>query len=146
MLSKEQIQQILDLRKRGYGYKSISGILQINKDVVRNLCKKHGLIGYMPIVEGDIEKPKIECQNCGCEINTENHKGRIPKFCSEECRRNWWKENEDKKNKMAWYTFTCNNCGKEFKVYGNKKRKYCSVKCASDYRFGSTTQEEMVLF
>jgi predicted nucleic acid-binding Zn ribbon protein len=144
MLKTEQKQQILELRKKGYGYKSISGILRINRDSVRNLCKSYGLTGYgQPIESGDLDEPnnKRNCTNCGKEISVDDKRGRKPKFCCEECRINWWKNNSDKRNKSerAWYSFKCRNCGKEFKVYGNKSRKYCSIKCSTEYRFGSAT-------
>lgn len=144
MLKTEQKQQILELRKKGYGYKSIASILQIKMDSVRNLCKSHGLVGYgQPVNNKTVEESATikNCLNCGKELNTEDKRGRKPMFCCETCRRTWWKNNDDKKNKRdsAWYSFHCKNCGKEFKVYGNKNRKYCSIKCSIDYRFSSTT-------
>ena len=142
MLEIEQKEQILKLRKEGYGYKSIAGILKISRDIVRNECKKYNLTGYGQQVQEDILEPiniGMKCLNCGKEINTEERKGRKLKFCSDKCRRIWWSANSDKKNKKAWYTFTCKNCGKEFKAYGNKNRKFCSVRCSTEYRFGSTT-------
>lgn len=143
MLKTEQKQQVLELRKKGYGYKSIASILQINRDSVRNLCKSHGLAGYgQPTFNKTDEEKTITkvCLNCGKELNTEEKRGRKPKFCSENCRRTWWKNNSDKKNKSdsAWYKFQCKNCGKEFKAYGNKNRKYCSIKCSIEKRFCST--------
>lgn len=145
MLDKEQKYEILKLRKKGYGYKSISSILKIKRNTVRNVCKACNLTGYGQPIEGDIEDliniPK-NCLYCGKEINLEDRRGRKSKFCSDKCRRTWWSKNSDKKNKKAWYTFICKNCGIEFKAYGNKNRKFCSVRCASEYRFGSTTQSE----
>jgi endogenous inhibitor of DNA gyrase (YacG/DUF329 family) len=149
MLQAEQKEQILNLRKKGYGYKSIASVLRISRDAVRNECKKHNLTGYGRPINDEVETEKRirrECLYCGKEINTKERKGRKSKFCSDNCRRTWWKENSHKKNKKAWYTFTCKNCGKEFKAYGNKNRKFCSVRCSTDYRFGSTTQEEQVFF
>ena len=35
----------------------------------------------------------------------------------------------------AVYTFTCQECGKEFTAYGNAKRKYCSHSCYIAARF-----------
>lgn len=151
MLKIEQKDKILQLRKEGYGYKSISGILKIGRDTVRNVCKSYELTGYgHPMTDDIIRRHNMLtlCLCCGKRINTENRKGRKSKFCSETCRRKWWNENSDKKNKKdnAWYSFTCKNCGKEFKAYGNKNRKFCSIRCSSEYRFGSATQDEEALF
>lgn len=151
MLNTEQKDKILQLRKKGYGYKSIAGILKIDRDIVRSECKKYGLVGYgQPTANDIIEVKDIQekCFYCGKEINYEDRRGRKSKFCSEKCRRAWWKEHPDMKNKKesACYTFTCKNCGKEFKAYGNKNRKFCSIRCTNEYRFGSTTQDGEVLF
>lgn len=134
-------ENILELRKKGYGYKSISSTLHISRDVARNVCKKYGLIGYgdqIKVNTPEIKNIPTKCLYCGKPINTQERRGRKAKFCCDECRRSWWKENSDKRERRetAWYTFTCKNCGKEFKVYGNKNRKFCSIKCSYEYRFG----------
>ena len=149
ILTKEQKEEIVKLRKKGYGYKCISSIIQISRDSVRNECKKHNLTGYGQVITVDIESDNVipnKCLYCGKEINNTERRGRKSKFCSDKCRRIWWKENSDKKNKKAWYHFTCKYCGKEFKAYGNKNRKFCSIRCSTEYRFGSATQDEKVLF
>ncbi|SHJ77638.1 hypothetical protein [Paramaledivibacter caminithermalis] len=145
MLTKEQKEEILKLRKKGYGYKSIASILKVKRDDVRDLCKKYGLTGYLGYGESlknDVPKKKEiqkQCLYCGEEINTKMRRGRKSKFCSDKCRRTWWNENQDKKDRRdtAWYSFVCKYCGKDFKAYGNKNRKFCSRKCARDYRYGS---------
>lgn len=149
MLKTEQKQEVLRLRKEGYGYKSIASILNISRDAVRNLCKKHNLTGYgaqSQEIDGIKEDAPTHCLNCKNEINNISRRGRKSKFCCEKCRRTWWSNNDHKKNKKAWYDFTCKNCGKEFRAYGNKNRIFCSVKCSTEYRFGSTTQDEKVFF
>lgn len=140
-MSTETEKKILNLRKKGYGYKSISSTLEISKDIVRNTCKKYGLIGYGPDIKDNTPELIItstECLCCGKVINLNKGRGRKAKFCCNECRRKWWSENEDKRQKKetAWYTFICKNCGKEVKVYGNKNRKFCSIKCYCEHRHG----------
>ena len=56
-------------------------------------------------------------------------------FCSEECRRKWWTEHPEASGGKALYSFTCQACGKEFTVYGNQSRKYCSHPCYIQARF-----------
>ncbi|NMB41799.1 MAG: hypothetical protein GX996_07675 [Firmicutes bacterium] len=147
-LRKAQKKQVLELRQRGYGYKSIAYVVGVSRDTVRNFCRKHGLQGYLyfgvsrphqKIPELGLEEYPKECKYCGKEINTEHRRGRKSKFCSDKCRRRWWSENSDKKERRetAWYSFICLYCGKDFKAYGNKNRKYCSQQCARDHRFGS---------
>ena len=52
------------------------------------------------------------------------------------CRNHWWKEHPYIIDRKAYYDFTCPNCGKEFRTYGNSKRKYCCHECYIPHRFG----------
>lgn len=151
MLKTVQKQQISDLRNKGYGYKSIASILKVKRDAVRDFCKNEGLTGYLGYGKSVILSPSVKeesyldkCKQCGKEINKEDRIGRKSKFCSNKCRRVWWNEHPECKDKRegAWYSFICLCCGIEFKSYGNKNRKYCSRECCTEYRFGSATQEE----
>ena len=145
MLKKSQEEKIIELRKKGYGYKSIASVLGLKRDTVRDLCRKHGLQGYLGYgLSVESEKVEIKeypknCLYCNKEINTEDKRGRKSKFCSDRCRREWWYENQDKKDRRetAWYDFICKYCGEDFKAYGNKNRKYCSPECARNHRHSS---------
>lgn len=132
-------QQIRDLRLKGDGYKAIASVLGITRDTVRGYCKRQGLDGDSRVVSLNVEEKKKQnllCACCSKPIKQKN-RGRARRFCSEECRRKWWKDNSDKRNKKeeAIYKYTCPNCGKEFSSYGNKHRKYCSHDCYIKSRF-----------
>lgn len=64
-------------------------------------------------------------------------------FCSDECRRNWWKEHpeEAKHSKAATYKCECSYCQRVFYSYGNKNRKYCSHDCYIQARFWTDPDE-----
>ena len=53
--------------------------------------------------------------------------GRPRRFCSEECRRRYWKghRHEVKKSEKAIYIRECPYCKETFEAYGNKNRRYC---------------------
>ncbi len=79
MLNAEVQEQILELRKKGYGYKSIASCLKIPRDTVRNVCRKYGLTGYGMQIIRDIPEPEEvlkQCLYCGKEINTKEQRGR----------------------------------------------------------------------
>jgi len=131
--------KVYELRMKGVGYKAIAAVLGLSRDSVRNFCKTNALMGDASVVAMNTEVKKVQgiaCQCCGKPI-VQVEKGRVRKFCSEECRRMWWKENKDQsiKKSVAIYTKTCTCCGEAFTSYGNKKRKYCSHKCYIKYRF-----------
>ena len=70
--------------------------------------------------------------------------GRPKKFCSDKCRREWWKGHPERINRKesAMYPAVCVRCGKEFLSYGNRKRKYCSHDCYIKARFWEVEDED----
>lgn len=134
-MTYEQQEQIIDLRKKGYGYRLIGQMLGINRDMVRYFCKSNGMAG----ITEDVPMPDGEaCPCCGGAIQQTAATGRRKKFCSEKCRREWWKKHPGagKQSESAIYHSTCAACGKEFTAYGNSSRKYCSHACYILHRFG----------
>lgn len=136
----EQVKEkIKELRLEGMGYKAIATMLGISRDSIRGFCKRNGLEGNSSVVAlNTIEKIKnnLLCACCEKPIK-QKQKGRTRRFCSEECRRKWWREhpNERNKNERATYKYICPHCGTAFSVYGNTKRKYCSHDCYIKDRF-----------
>ena len=138
-MTDEQQSKIKELRLKGLGYKAIATQIKLTRDVVRNYCKHHGLQGDACIVALNHElkiKSNIVCLCCQKPLRQKG-RGRKKKFCSETCRRKWWKEHQEarKGKDTAFYTFICAHCGKPFKVYGNQNRKYCCHDCYIKDRF-----------
>lgn len=122
--------EILKLRSEGLGYKAIAKKLFITPSKVRcvvnskyNNSKQYGI-----------------CKNCGIRIKLQQGKKKR-QFCSDKCRREWWNTHKEAVNKKAFYQFKCPYCSKEFEVYGNKKRVYCSVDCYVKMRTKAREQE-----
>lgn len=138
-MTEMQKKQILNMRKNGKGYKMIASELGLSRDAVRGFCKTRNLggIGSVAALNAE-EKIKLGelCLNC-YEVIKQPSKGRRRKFCSDECKRAWWKSHTERLNKSenALYHFKCKYCGKEFTAYGNKGRKYCSHQCYIHDRF-----------
>ncbi len=140
-MTEVEKQQIHDLRLKGVGYKAIAAVLGKSRDSVRGYCKRNGLDGDSRVVALNVKekiKNHLLCSYCGKPIKQKG-RGRVRKFCSEFCRRKWWRENPQARNKKdtATYQYTCPHCGKEFSCYGNKKRKYCCHDCYIKSRFWS---------
>ena len=134
-----QEKQIRELRVRGIGYRAIASTVGLSRDIVRNYCKKHGMDGFAEELTVNLKEQMqqgIACIACGREIHQPTT-GRPRKFCSEECRRQWWKVHQSqlKRRPTAYYRKVCPYCGKEFLAYGNKNRKYCSHECYVHDRF-----------
>ena len=138
-MNEYQKKKICELRISGFGYKAIANEVGLSRDVVRNFCKTNKLNGYLANMNENIRKMALEnvvCLNCQKPIK-QYKRGKARKFCSENCRRAWWKENADKgqHNETAIYKLRCSYCGVEFESYGNKNRKYCCHECYIKDRF-----------
>jgi endogenous inhibitor of DNA gyrase (YacG/DUF329 family) len=130
--------QVKEMRLNGMGYRAIAEALGLSRDIVRNHCKAKGMGGYVAATVKNLKEREVQngiCLCCGEEISQQGN-GRPRKFCSEKCRRQWWKTHPEEGNRKAVYTQVCARCGKEFTAYGNSHRKYCSHDCYIRARFG----------
>ncbi len=138
-MTQEMQKQITDLRLKGLGYKSIGLVVGTSRENVRYFCKTHGLDGHADLVKLNYEEHKNcpdNCKYCGKRIERNPHSGK-KLYCSDECRRNWWKEHPGDTNhgEAATYECVCAYCQRTFYSYGNSKRKYCSHDCYIQDRF-----------
>ncbi|WP_206406241.1 helix-turn-helix domain-containing protein [Clostridium botulinum] len=119
-------------RRQGYSYEKICKLINVSKSTVAAYCRRHDIRPIAHAKESRIaEQEKDEnvfCKYCGSEL-IQSKRGKPKKFCSEPCRRSWWKEHEQALDKKAYYLITCKNCNKLFESYGNKNRKYCCHEC-----------------
>ena len=141
----EIAKQITNLRLKGLGYKSIAVVVGTSKENVRYYCKTHGLGGKCDLVKLNFEEHKKHpetCKFCGGKITRIPHSGK-KLYCSDECRRAWWKEHPGEANhsKDATYKCECSYCKRTFYSYGNRKRKYCSHDCYIQDRFWTAPDE-----
>ena len=114
------------LRREGAGYGSIACQLGLSINTVKSFCQRHSQLN---------RSQSSFCEQCGRPI--EQIPGRKRKrFCCDACRNKWWNSHLDLVKRKAVYTFTCPACGKEFTIYGNRRRKFCSHACYIAYRFG----------
>ena len=136
-MTDAQAAQIKEMRLKGMGYRAIADALGLSRDIVRNHCKAKGMGGYVAATVKNLQERAERsgiCICCGKEIEQQGN-GRPRKFCSEKCRRQWWKTHPEEGNQKAMYTQVCARCGKEFTAYGNNHRKYCSHDCYIKARF-----------
>ena len=144
-MTEYQANQIREMREQGIGYRSIGLTIGLSRDVVRNFCKTRGLAGFGSVLTKNIQEQVMlgkACLYCGKEIS-QPKTGRPKKFCSDYCRRTWWRGHPERiqKRDSALYTMTCTRCGRSFLSYGNKTRKYCSHECYIKARFWEVEDE-----
>lgn len=133
-MTKDQKQKIQQMRHEGSSYLQIALALDISENTIKSYCRRNNLnISSRNKLQTVKETHKI-CMQCGKPL-THGTKGYPKKFCTEECRRIWWKSNDKQHVKKAWYNLKCAGCGKEFKSYGNRNRKFCTHACYIRKRF-----------
>jgi DNA-directed RNA polymerase specialized sigma subunit, sigma24 homolog len=130
-IQKEQIQK---MRQEGQSYSKIASTLEISENTIKSYCRRNNLRATESNKAKTEKEVYISCKHCGKPL-THGIKGQPKKFCSEECRRLWWKANASEHDKQAYYTLSCVGCGKKFESYGNKSRKFCGHACYINYRF-----------
>lgn len=132
-----QAVQIKELRMNGAGYRAIATMLGLSRDTVRNYCKANGMEGFAQATAQNLRERLAEgkaCLCCGKEI-IQSGNGRPRRFCSDKCRRQWWKTHPEAGKRKAVYTKTCVRCGNVFEAYGDNRRKYCNHDCYIKDRF-----------
>ncbi len=120
------------LRFAGHSYTQIAEILHLSRNTVKSVCPRGGI---QPGAALEVENEAGLCQNCGIKIvQTEKRKHR--NFCSDSCRRAWWKAHRDSGKKKTAVQVRCASCGRIFEDYTRNHRKYCCHACYIQDRFG----------
>lgn len=131
-MTEEQKAKIIDFRMKGVGYKKIAQEIGLSENTVKSFCRRAAIAKQemtAPI------KPDSVCGCCGKKV--EQIPGRKKRrFCSDACRQKWWNSHLHLVQRKAVYQLKCRHCGRDFEVYGNSHRKYCSHACYIDERFG----------
>ena len=125
------------LREKGYGYIRIANELGISVNTIKSFCRRNITHKTEPILTGEI----TSCENCGQEIR-QIAKQKRKRFCCDKCRNAWWNKHLGQVKRKTVYHFTCPQCGKEFHIYGDKRRKYCSHDCYIADRFKGGASRE----
>ena len=112
----------------GGGYKKIARELGLSENTVKSYIRR----STEPVMPDD-----TVCPECGKKIiNTPGHRQR--KFCSANCRCEYWKKHPEKINRRSGKQIRCRNCGEVFTDYERRGRKYCCHACyiADRYKGG----------
>lgn len=143
-MNAQQKTEIASLRSQGLGYTKIAQALGLSKNTVKSYCHRNSIAsGSASTAETSepLETVASFCECCGKEIKQIlGHKKRM--FCSDACRNKWWNSHLDLVKRKAIYKYKCPSCGREFEVYGNSHRKYCSHACYINHRFGGGQHDQ----
>lgn len=131
----DQKQQIIERRRGGQSYVDIATALLISENTIKSFCRRNNIVTNKIAAKQITKRHPDLCRHCGKSLK-QGTKGHPKKFCSEECRRQWWKDNDALYARKAFYTLACKECGTAFESYGNQARKFCGHACYIKNRFG----------
>lgn len=120
-MTKLELEYIEDMRHEGASPREIAVKLNKPLETIRTYFKRH------PLTESE-----KYCPTCNKRLVHVPHK-RKKRFCSEACRRAWWKAHPEASKRTKTYTHTCEKCGKEFESYRSASR-FCCMECYSKFR------------
>lgn len=133
-MTQEQKEKIRRYRRAGWGYSRIAENLCLSVNTVKSYCRRSDISGGSAEPATKITAGTTLCENCGKKIH-QIAKQKKKRFCCDKCRNVWWNKHPDAVKRKAVYRFVCPHCRKEFKIYGDKRRKYCSHDCYIADRF-----------
>lgn len=124
-MNKQQRDDIQRLRSSGRSYAQISMAVGLPVGSIKAFCSRSAIKTVSTHKEG-------VCDFCG-ETLKSIPKRKPRRFCSDNCRHAWWRDNRDKRRAKG-DKHTCTYCGKEYTSYDEKSR-FCSHSCYISDRF-----------
>lgn len=90
-MTAKQLETIAALRRHNYPYSFIGRELGLSINTVKSVCRRKN---YKANGQRKTKEEKLSarfCPNCGTVLSPDCSKGQ--RFCSDRCRRKWWKDN-----------------------------------------------------
>lgn len=131
------------LRSSGMGQQKVVSMTGLTISAVRNIEKKITVGAPDDLLPAKMEKGEA-CAFCGCSIDQHGGPGRPRRFCSDHCRRQYWRlhRSEQKRNPNILFTRQCRYCGQSFEIYGKNDRKYCCRDHYLKHYYGDREERE----
>lgn len=138
-MTREEKQNIQEMRQQGLSYTQIADSLGLSVGTVKSYCWRNNLSDNAS-KDTENEDNKDKCKQCG-RLLEQTPKSKPKSFCNDRCRHAWWSAHRDRLNRKAIYQMSCGSCGKPFDSYGNQTRKYCCHACYIAGRFGKEARQ-----
>ena len=130
-MTTDEKNRVLQMRKDGVSCAQISHELGINVNTVKTFCRRNGMTGK----QAEAAPEEKRCLQCGSPVHQRPGR-KEKKFCSDACRNRWWNTHLGEVKRASMTEYVCPTCGKPFRAYDKRNRKYCSHSCYIADRFG----------
>ena len=125
-MTQGQQASVRRLRESGRSYTAIAAETGLSVGTIKAYCSRNNIFAHQPAEHA-------ACKYCGADINSQPSIRQM-RFCSPQCRNQWWANNRDKRFRKG-SVHSCAHCKREYASY-NKESKYCSHPCYIAHRFG----------
>ena len=126
-------EEVRSQRLAGFECVEIAENTGLSLEQVTDYCRELGLpeTGSCQLQPPDGSRER-HCPVCGRILVQRGNSGRR-RFCSPECREEYYRQHK------SFRIAVCKNCGREFHAVdeGKRQRKFCSLNCYWNYRYGS---------
>ena len=113
----------------GGSHTRVAQCLGLDAELVRGYCRR----AYPDlVVDKNLVLLGAYCRYCAAPLEG-MRAGAL--FCCPSHRQAWWRTHQAQARGGAWRQFTCLGCGRPYRVYGRRVRKYCSHACYIRHRF-----------
>ena len=138
------------LRLAGESCTAIAEQIGLTEEQVIEYCRQLGLPvnGSCRFSEPGLEEaawlrhregnpPGRKCPVCGGPL-LQSVRGRRRKFCSDQCKKQWWNDKWRQEGRFRGRLAECENCGKWFIAVKERhgERRFCSRECYFAFRYG----------
>ena len=131
-------EEVRSQRLAGFGCVEIAENTGLSLEQVTDYCRELGLpeTGSCQLQPPDGSGER-RCPVCGRILVQRGNSGRR-RFCSPACREEYYRQHK------SFRIAVCKNCGREFHAVdeGKRQRKFCSLNCYWDYRYGMKGVDE----
>ncbi len=98
-MKKRQMEGIEKLRHENYSYRFIGDALGISPNTVKSICRRnHYEANGNRKTKAEKQAARV-CKNCGTLLAPGGRQGQ--QFCSDACRRGWWKRHRQNAEKQT---------------------------------------------
>lgn len=138
-MTGQQKHDILAMRSQGLTFAQIARETGLSVNTVKSFSRRASEQRHCASKASESKESKKKeqgkvCVHCGKPVH-DQPRTKPKRFCSGECRVQWWNARRGKEQRESMLTNACVCCGAVFASYPSAHRKYCSHGCYVAARF-----------
>ena len=133
-MTKTEKDRMTEMRKAGATTSEIARTLGLSANTVKSALRRNK-------DKQNADEHISVCKQCGKQVRNIPHR-KPHSFCSNECRNRWWNSHRSADRIRHSVICICEACGREFKAYEKRHRKFCCRECYVKARYGAGERDD----